>query len=163
MIYILLPLLVIVWGTIVYKIFWYKQVNDSVRSSDYSILIPSDSAYIDSSANKLILKYRDPFLEGYRSFYPYSSAVVPQIFGDNGQNLNQRKVVEKEVVWPEITYNGMVKNIKSQKRIALLVIKGKNYLLASGESSEEVNVGKISPDSVELHFKGKTMILIKSK
>lgn len=141
LIYILLPLVIIVWGTIFYKIFYNTSREEEL--TDEILPQKNIAATTVSDTFSIIANYRDPFLG---------------IIVHNENNVNEapkQKVlsqpkIEQVVQWPNIVYGGMIKNQQSTKQLALVKINGKENIIKAGEMVGTIELVKIYKDSVEV-------------
>lgn len=144
-VYILLPLVLLLWGIIFYMIF--SAVNPSydqqVQPRDLSINVSSENPLSDTFS--IIANYRDPFLgKVFSSEKP--------VVRDASINSTPVKPIVIPKSWPSISYGGMMKIIKSSKQVALIYINGGSKMMKTGEIKEEVELLKIYNDSVEVMF-----------
>lgn len=142
-IYVLIPLVIVVWGFIGYRIFvLLKQKDTSSFQHHPEKLQPQEKEIIDTFY--LIADYPDPFLKsntGYRTNKTSKSR--------NSQKKNQKK---KNIRWPNIEYKGLIKNQKTEKIVINIKINNKNMLMSEGEEMEQVMLLKIFNDSIITEF-----------
>ncbi|MFH0894964.1 MAG: hypothetical protein V2A54_11075 [Bacteroidota bacterium] len=158
--YILLPLALILWGLIIYKVILY--LNDPGDS-------PEPIAENNAPRNKSNLKdtfkllgnYRDPFLGG---------TYVPVRNDNQNTNTSLKKgnkapVTKTEPVttakWPEVVYGGMIENKNYKKAVVILRINGKERLMSKGDNYDGVSLLRISRDSVHVSFNNQKKIIVK--
>lgn len=148
LIYILIPLVVVIWGLIVLRII--KQIHHSqtpeMESTAYSKINGSISEK-DSSA--LILKYRDPFLNGITR----KSSGAGQSGSVFGNNNNLTTVPKPVINFPDTRYSGLVVNSKNKHKLGLLKIDNKDFLVQEGDLVSGENIIKLHADSVIISFK----------
>lgn len=141
--YLLLPLVAIIWGIIFYRIF-------SITGSEPGLtvignILPGNT--INTSVPdtfSIFANYRDPFLD----------KVVTHIKDTNSYKAKTPKV-EKIVVplqWPVLSYGGIIKNQKSGKQLVLVNINGQGNLMKEGEEVSGIQLLKAYKDSVEVSF-----------
>jgi len=151
--YILIVGVLIVWGLIFYRIFSGMGGEEELSG------IPSvanKKAVISNNEEEplvLIANYRDPFL----------GTVSNTLIGSNyNQGTNQivikRKlpIVKKEVVlidWSFLDYIGIVQNKETKKKVGLLNILGKEFMVSEGDTVNEVLVLKKERDSIFVKYK----------
>lgn len=141
-IYILLPLVLFIWGTVMYQVFSFSSSEDepTMVSNEISlkpIKIPKrDSVVINTN-------YRDPFLGKV-----YRSDIVKS---------TKKKLVSKKVealVWPTIQYKGIVSDTKEKSKIFMLVINNQTLLMKKGQTENEIYLKEGDRESVYLKYKG---------
>ena len=144
-IYILLPLVAIIWGIIIYKVFsaiGSKAIEPSDNFS-YSSMLPVKTS-IDTFS--IIANYRDPFLG---KMMVHSS--------ENDQPAKPVIKIEKPkpvpAQWPSIAYHGMIKNQKTGKQLYLVKINNTDNMMKRGEIISDVELKETYKDSIEVVFK----------
>ncbi len=149
--YFLIPLVVIVWGLLFYKIFGYIGDKKPDNLNTMSVNIKSDTT-IDVDTFKLLANYDDPFLDK-----PYQMEESP-IFENQNDIIKTPppKPKQTEVIstipWPKISYGGIIKNNISNKTIVIVYINGSGKIMTLGESSNNVLLKKIYKDSIIVEF-----------
>lgn len=141
-IYILLPLVLFIWGTVMYQFFSFSSSEDvpTVTSNGIS-LKPIKISKRDSVA--INTNYRDPFLGKM-----YSTEIVKR---------PKKKAAPKKVetlVWPIIKYKGIVSDTKEKSRIFMLVINNQTHLMKKGQTENEVYLKEGDRESVYVKYKG---------
>jgi hypothetical protein len=146
-VYILLPIVILIWGFIIYRIF--SVVNLSVEGVREAVLQPRVSqgpAHIDSFS--INADYRDPFLGKMITREESEKPKAPVV---------KKEVPKPEpIVWPVIVYKGMIKNQKSNKQLCLVSIGGQDNIVKEGDLIGEIELKRLTKDSVALAFKKET-------
>ena len=142
-IYVLLPVVVIIWGAAIFQIF--KVINpDSVaiKNLDFDKL-PKSSKNNMPDTFSIVANYRDPFLGRSENHLGQGIkyTVAPVL-----------KKPEIRIAWPALAYKGMIRNKKSNKQLVMVSIAGKTSMMNSGDEINGVGLIAISNDSVELSF-----------
>jgi hypothetical protein len=155
LLYVLLPLVVVIWGCIIYKI--YIQVNHKTSyaySGNGLSRMPVSGAITDSFT--LTEGYRDPFLQGV-------TFSVPEEEGIEEDLLSNRTQLKNTVVFPDLKYYGVVSNsVQKKQKTGLLKIAGKDFILKEGSSEQKIKVLHLYNDSAEvLYYKTKKTIIKK--
>jgi hypothetical protein len=147
LIYILIPLVVVIWGLIVFRII--KQIHHSQKPEIGNAIYSKGKLSItDNDSSKLILKYRDPFLNGMtRKNYASRSE---SIFGNNS---NLTTVPKPTINFPATKYSGLVTNSKNKHKLGLLKIDNKDFLVQEGDLVSGEKIIKLHADSVIISFK----------
>ena len=147
LIYLLLPVVIAIWGIIFYRIFnttggdennVVKEINAGTDKGQ--------SSYTDTFS--ISANYRDPFM---------GKLAVGNNDQPKATTSMQKKAVEPKpqpapTPWPALAYSGMIKNQRSSIQLAMLQVNGQSYNIKSGETVEGVQVMKIYRDSVEVIF-----------
>lgn len=143
-IYVLLPLVIAIWGMISYRI--YSAVNSSSESREevfFQAGFTPPKALVDTFS--LIANYRDPFLG--------KTIVETESEKPKSPVIKKEKPKPEAIVWPAIVYKGMIKNQKSNKQLCLVSIAGQDNMMKEGDVATEVELKKITKDSIEVIFK----------
>jgi len=145
--YLLIPLVILIWGIIIYKIFF----TNKSYSTNQSQIILSQKNKIKPLANrtyKLTLNYLDPFLKG-----EVDTEVIDEVNDNNYYGYNTDQLTGNNYIqWPAVKYFGLSQNNKS--KVGWLNIDGKSILVHNGDEHNNVYVKKIMGDSILLQFKG---------
>ena len=142
-VYVLLPAVAIIWGIVIYRVFsGLHSSNENYKmNTNFNTSVNTNSSVLDTFS--ISANYRDPFLGRMISV------------NANSIQKNETPKVEKviqQIKWPTIIYNGMIKNQKSKKELALVQIGGKDNIMKAGETAEGIKIQKIYKDSIEVVF-----------
>ncbi len=149
-IFVLLPVVILIWGVVFYK-FFQRGENDIFETPSpppYSKLLEDTAS---STQYELDLSYRDPFLGKNKK-------VVIRKKNSIGNESRVPNNIER-VMFPEVRYNGFVKNEKSA--IAYLTVNGHSVLAETDEEFDEIRILNIQPDSVLIIYKNQKKWIIK--
>lgn len=138
-VYILMPVVLLIWGYIGFKIFTYGEDEEDAQPIRIDEIITDKDEKAVSKA--LALNYADPFLKGIRNT-ARNESVEPI------KSKPKKDVVP--VHWGDISYNGFIKNQNNAKKIALLNVDGKQLLAGKGDQIRQLLVVSIQQDSVLL-------------
>ena len=130
---------------------------------DEPLAVNTDYFLVDTTQKKAVetfqlsLNYADPFLGK-----PVRTSITSD-FNENEDNsiaappppiVTNRK--PKKVIFPAITYHGMVKNNATGKKIALLKIANQSKRMESGERFNDLHLIQVEKDSIRVYFKNET-------
>jgi hypothetical protein len=145
-IYILLPIVIFIWATVLYQLFSYTAAtpvvveNREILHEKVSGLKPIDTSLLN-------VNYRDPFLgKVYRITAPIKHTL-------------RSKPKEPPIVWPLIIYKGMVSDERGSNGVFMLIIDGKTMLMKKGSSEKGVVILEGNRQSVTLGFSNKRNII----
>jgi hypothetical protein len=148
--YLLIGIVILVWGWIFYKIF--SSFHASGSSPQLEIISHQQPRDEQQPIKEFSLKanYRDPFLgKDYRE-------VVPQKKSDRTKLKPEIKVDPIPTInWSFIRYMGLIKNPDSGKKIALISVHNKELMISEGETISEVKCIKHYRDSIKVSYQGK--------
>jgi hypothetical protein len=155
MIYVLLPLVLIIWGFIAFKIIRQVKHKQNPPQDNQAIQKASSMESVKDTFS-LILEYRDPFLHGMLR-PPSISSTNPNNLLSNKTNLSSE--TKPVVVVPNTKYFGLVTNSKNKQKLALIKINEKDYIAKEGEVVAEEKISKLFADSmIILYHKTKKTI-----
>ena len=135
---LLLASTILVWGFLIYKVFFSKDDQTGAISTGKINTLPLKETKEDIS-EPLILDYVDPFLK---------TAVVSR--KKSRQTTNKKPPTIRKVSWPRIKYTGMVQNMITNEIRANISINNKNYILKQEDVKSEITVKEIQPDFIIL-------------
>lgn len=146
-IFIVLPATIFVWVIAFMQI--YKRIhpdNDEAVISRNTIGETINNNTVRDTF-QLNLNYRDPFsIKSIQQLNEFvNTAKTPQ----KPKPVTIEKTAKN---WPVIIYSGMIKNQKSNKQLALVQINGNLRTLKTGDESDDILIGRIYKDSIEVSF-----------
>jgi hypothetical protein len=145
--YVLLPLVLLIWGIIFYKIFTHgKDDNEGFVESNIRKTNKKDAS-VDSFV--ILANYRDPFLD--RSYRPALRTADMQNNMNNRTGLNM-KPQPVNIIFPDLQYYGLIANPKNKQKVGLIKMNNKDFILKEGESADDVKVLRLFNDSVMLTY-----------
>lgn len=139
--YLLILLVLIIWGIIGYKIYstMYSIEDIQLTSNNSLKFTPKLSQNVDSFV--LNLNYRDPF---------FKTKVSKKKKSNNNSKI---KIPNIEIPFPSIVYNGLiVPKEKSRKTIYLVSINNNQHFLSVGTEKDGVVLVKGSNKSITVKF-----------
>lgn len=159
--YILLPLVILIWGAIVYKIiasYLEKDSSGYISKSDDKTVLKINK----TDTFSLLLNYSDPFLkEGSmvtaKPAYDYSKSVPIK---QNASIVKEKKNTSP-ITWPAIVYCGLIKNKQNNKSCSIIKINGKEQIMNVGDIYNDVTLIKVFKDSVIVQYKNSKKTIIK--
>jgi hypothetical protein len=156
LIYILIPLVLIVWGLIIFKIFKQIRHSNNHASEVFSNLKNSDQV-TEPDSFSLILHYRDPFLQGI--VRPLSSS---RSFGSLINNNSNLTSIKPQVNFPASKYSGLVINYKNKNKLGVIKIDNKDFLVKEGELIAGEKIIRLYNDSVIVRFRNIKKTILKN-
>jgi hypothetical protein len=166
LVYLLLPLVLLVWGLIGWRI--WAAASDPIVVKQLSAPTLRVKSAKTLYRPVLLLTYGDPFKpEPSRSAPPPRLGVTLSIPAPTlpaaSLNLTIRSlavhpavpaVALASVTWPQIKYLGVITHAGSNAQVALLTIDSQELVVKTGKSERGVQVLKVFRDSVQLSFSG---------
>lgn len=153
--YVLLLLVLIIWGTIVYKVFFYSEPTEELYNIDNLNTTKTITDIPDTFS--LSLNYVDPFLkESRQSTYIkkenniISKSKEKKNYHPSSTNRNTESNHSIGIVWPKIKYEGMIKN--NTNVTAIVSINGSSYFLKNGEIVHDILIQSITNDSIIVSY-----------
>lgn len=150
-IYILLPLVLLIWGILGYRLFSFFGNEEEPIENDLTFQVQNTTNKAPDSV-KIVVDYRDPF-SGKLS---------------NGNNSNKLKTSNlrkpkietvlnnMEENKPIIVYRGLVSDTKDKNKVFMFSVDNKTYLLEKGQTENDIKV--ISGDTKQI-----TLLINKKK
>jgi hypothetical protein len=161
LLYILIPITLLVWGLIVYRIVGAMQGEETL--SNFSPVVytkPESENILDTFS--ISGNYPDPFL---RKNLTHTTPV------NNSQTQPQKNVPKQPTVQPiknnplsvlpKIAYLGIIKNQKQNKQIALIQINDNLNNMKLGDKIEGVELLKVFKDSIIVVFQKQKITVFK--
>lgn len=116
--YILLVVVLVIWGLIIYKFFTYRQSGTAMSQTSVEQGLARKPIDVKKPEVFTIeVNYRDPFLGK---------------MNQTGQVKKSNVLRKKEVqptVWPSIIYKGVVSDSKEKKKVFMLLIDQKPFFM----------------------------------
>lgn len=152
--YVLAVLVIIIWGTIVYRVFFHTEemeIYENVNVPEFS-----DKPLDHESDYQLQLDYSDPF---HVSASKKSNPVVTtqdknrkttQKANNKPHNTNS-SVQNLNIEWPQMKYGGLI--VSNNNRTAIININGKSCFLTEGQSIEGITITSITSESITVTYK----------
>ena len=144
-IYFLLPLVLIIWGIIIYRVF-----SDTVKIDNSQILSKDDhfkTVKKNADTFSIYADYSDPFLD---YLWEDDESVFEKDFTEEYDTGLEKP--EKSVSWPKISFGGIVKNQKSNKQIMIITIDQSGHLMKVGDIVMGVTLKKVFNDSIVVAY-----------
>jgi hypothetical protein len=153
--YMMLPLVVLVWGFVVYQLFGSFFSAPSYAKEEVIQIASVDEIKKDTFL--IVADYRDPFLGKKAKSRKLHSAINNAVSIPKGNS----KKVKSEKVWPIIAYKGMIKNNNSNKRVGILSVEGKEHLIKETDIVSEITILSINKREVSVRFQKETKTITK--
>lgn len=144
-IYILMPIVILVWGFVFYQLYGYFFSTPSYANTEVKTVINIDEIKKDTFS--IVADYRDPFLSQKRV-----QTVNHRVVTKTNGSKTKKKTPPTVLKWPSIQYKGMIKNNNSEKRVAIVNIDGKERIVKEGTTLNELKVVKIEKETITVSF-----------
>jgi hypothetical protein len=152
LIYVLFPLVILIWGFIFYRILSHSGNDQFEQVTKKTINVRSSTNKEDTIS--LSVNYRDPFLGSELAITYSKSENVIKSSLSNKTNIQQTHILMSiPIDFPEIRYFGFITNQKDKKKLGLIRVNNKDILMKEGEFSEGFKVVKIFDDSINICYK----------
>lgn len=140
---ILLPLVIIIWGLLIYNI--------------YGAFYP-DSPSISKNKSK---KYKTPKVKEKDTFSLLPIMNDPFLGTLYQKSKRQKrnttaKTTNNNSIWPSIIYQGVVSDKNAKTNVYIVNLNGIQYLLKKGDTLQHIKVLKSSSKTLRVQFKGQT-------
>jgi len=153
----MIPLVLLVWGIVFSQLFSYFYSDPILATQEINQIINIDEIKEDTFS--IVAAYRDPFLgRKTKSYRNNTSASAPQQSASRG---GVKKSIPAEKPWPLMSYNGMIKNNNSDRKVGIVKINEKEYLVKSGDVIGEVSILTIEKKAIKVRFQKETKTITK--
>ena len=144
-VYLLLVVVLIIWGAVVYRLFFQGKGNDSSNFSNHSFVPEAVDLTSLNDTFSIHSNYRDPFLGNVA---PRNSRS-----GGTGPAKSVAKTPVASVAkWPTIVFHGLIRNQKSNKQVAWVQIDSHSFNMAPGTTQMGVELKRCFKDSILVVF-----------
>lgn len=166
LLYILIPCTLVLWGIIVYKIVRVTSGNNDFESS-VSVTIDKESdTKFGKDTFSIKANYRDPFFGNkfstnrvYQESNSNTQQTIPAHINKPQQNIPKNDIATSN--FPNVVYNGIIQNKQTNKSLAIVQINGQSNIMKVGDVFNEVEILKISKDSIEVKFQKEKRFVLK--
>jgi hypothetical protein len=156
--YFLIAAVVCLWGIIIYRIVDATGSNDDLQVSN-NLVLPGKKvadAYTETKdTTHLLLNYRNPFDHEEKK----AEAEIPLAKLINPTPVAHIAPIKTPTNWNFIIYNGYIRNAQSKKLLAIVNIRGTEYMMAEGETDAQVKLIKNLKDSIKVTFDGQSKFI----
>lgn len=154
----MLPIVFLVWGIVFYQLYLYFFSTPTYVTEKTEVVVNVDEIKKDTFS--IVANYRDPFLgENIRLFQPKTTTTNNQSSQPKVQKNIEPKPLDKP--WPTIEYKGMIKNNNSEKRVGIVGLNSKEYLVKEGEVLNGVKFMVISKELIQVSFQNEQKTISK--
>jgi len=137
--YVLLGLVLVIWGIVGYRIF-STLAPETQEKSLVATTTFTDVQVAAQDTFSIQANYRDPFL----GTLPPSQRKFPKT----------KKGTRKKINFPSIAYTGSMVNSSTKKRIFFVTVNGTQHLLEKGKTGSEVTLMHGTGKSITIRYKG---------
>jgi hypothetical protein len=152
-IYILLPLVLFVWGAVLYQVFSFTN-HDEIISSNNPEFIIKPLKIKEREAFVINVNYRDPFLG--KMYAPETDSKLKA----TASKTKKAPAVKEPLVWPVILYKGLISDTKDKNKIFMLIIDGHNHYMKIGDTDNEIYLKSGDKESIYVKYKGNLNIIM---
>ncbi|KFF11996.1 hypothetical protein [Flavobacterium hydatis] len=152
-IYILLPVVMLIWGIVIFQFFSFTTPDDFVEDRPTEFII-KPLKIVKKDTFGINVNYRDPFLGK-----AYAGQSVPKVKSNNS-GIKKLPKPEEVIVWPTIKYKGLISDSKEKKKVYILIIGGQNYYMKIGDTANEVFLKSGDRESIYVKYKGNLNLIM---
>ncbi len=159
--YILFPIVIIIWGLVIYRIFFEGQTKPENIAPVVKPVIKTDVKE-EQRVYRLIANYRDPFLNEIKtSVIEIKQEENKEEVNQRSSNLRRRRTSVSRIRWPEIKYGGFIEDDQNRKFTILLNIKNRDYLAHEGDTVDQIFIKEFYKDSIIVVYNNEEKTLTK--
>ncbi len=156
--YFLIIAALAIWITIIYRI--VAGLSGPAEPTTSERLIPKNEIKRNTDSFNLYVDYPDPFLGSSDSTVIDTIAKkTPSVALD--ASTTPVKPLTSEMIAAMIQYNGMISNPKKMSRVAIVTVRGREYLVREKEKAEDFQIRKIEKDRLSIGYKGESFTIHK--
>ncbi|WP_291287860.1 hypothetical protein [Flavobacterium sp.] len=152
-IYILLPIVLMVWGAVLFQLFSFTNSDEIVATNNPELRIKPLKLNQRQSFT-IDVNYRDPFLG---KMYSENNAPKTKATGSKPAKAPKPK---ETLVWPTILYKGLISDTKEKTKVFMLIIDNKNYFMKIGDTENGVFLKTGDKESVYVKYKGNLNLIM---
>lgn len=152
-IYILLPVVLFVWGAVLYQFFSFTNTDEIIATNTPEFTIRPLKVK-ERKSIVINVNYRDPFLG---KMYTPQTAPKPK---SGATSVKKTPKVQEALVWPVILYKGMISDTKNKNKIFMLVIDGQNHYMKIGDTGNEIYLKSGDKESIYVKYKGNLNLIM---
>ncbi len=159
--YVLIPVVLIVWGMIIYRLFNGTNSGLAINKNENKLF---EKNVNETMADTFSIRgnYKDPFLSKRSQRNQIQETTIKQPTTNETKKLKPEAKNNKSLVtWPNVVFSGLIKNQKSNKQLALLQIDGKADIMQVGDTKSNIKLLKTSHDSIEISFNAEHKVIRK--
>ena len=153
-IYILLSIVLLIWGAVMYQFFSFS-TTEELQTTTSNEFIFKPIAIKERDTVAINVNYRDPFLGKM-----YSEKGNGTITKKKATNLKKAPKIVEPIVWPAIVYKGIVSDTKEKNKVFMLIINGQTFLMRKGETENEILLKEGDRESVYVKYKGNLNLIL---
>ena len=148
-IYLLAPLVLIIWGLVLYRIFRISGGEEPMPNQRSTVIAPDTNQLKKNKPFSIVADYRDPFL----GTYTVKRKKPPSSTAKGGLKKKPPTPPPVAVNWPVVSYGGVIINQQSNQQIAIVTVGEREGLLAINQELQGIVLKKIfNKDSIEVSF-----------
>lgn len=152
-IYILLPIVLFVWGAVLFQLFSFTNSDENIPATNSELTI-KPLKFNKRQSFIIDINYRDPFLG---KMYAENTISKPKA---NGSKIVKTAKPKETLVWPIISYKGLISDTKDKTKIFMLIIDNKNHYMKIGDTENEVFLKSGDKESVYVKYKGNLNLIM---
>ncbi len=161
--YFLVVAVIAVWGGIVYRV--VKGLSQDEVAAPVTHAPVLAQAPVAEEAFVLNADYPDPFLPDADTATVEPVVKTPAVAAPASTpppaGTPSPAAVPRESITDIVQFNGIIANPQKKSRVALLTIRGKEYVVREKERVSDMLIRKIAADKVTLIYKGRSYQVIK--
>lgn len=151
-IYILLAVVLFVWGAVLYQVFSFTNSNEIPVSNNPEFII-KPLKIKERQTFTININYRDPFLGKM-----YAPQTVSNVKAST--KIKKQPKSQENLVWPSILYKGMISDVKNKSKIFMLIINSQYHYMKIGDTENEIFLKEGNKESVYIKYKGNLNLIM---
>jgi hypothetical protein len=152
---ILIPLVLLLWGAIGYRVYTGLVPEDVVVTQNPPSVLPKPETN-NGVAYEPVLDYADPFLKNNRRL---SSNISAQKQKTSSVKVSKTKIERqkeaKPIRWPDLVYKGQLEKTNGGQTLCIVEIDRQLHFLHEGEVIGDVRLEGVYADSLVMEYQGR--------
>jgi len=141
---LLIIVVVLIYGAVVFRFFMLSDDDSSQALLSQPMQAFTPEKVAETAQFAITNDYRDPFL-----------GTLPSRSRTASSNASRQQIAKKDaIVFPSISYKGLVSDAGNGKRIFAIEIEGKEFVVAQGKVIQEIQVLTGDKNGITVSYKG---------
>jgi len=141
-IYILLPVVLLIWGLVIYRLF------------DFTADDIPDGTPLNFKVKPLAIKPKDTFSINVNYRDPFLGKMYLPVQGKKTIKKASTTKQTPPLIWPSIVYKGIVSDNKNKKKVFMLIISGQTFLMSEKDTQLDVHLTGGNREYITVRFQG---------
>lgn len=158
--YVLVPFVCFIWGTVIYKIF--TGLNPELPTAfDSTVTSYDPTIQLKTTLIPIKLPSQDPFLQGASTKKLDTLPVQSTSLYNSTLDYGNSTAYEPQEVLPVIVYKGYVKNGSGKNRAVATTVDGISMIFKVGQTKNDLTLQNATDELLKFRYNGTTLTIKK--